>query len=326
MDVPATMATQHPDSASRYVPIQEEPDEAVHALTPQPDGLGIEELMIDFEGKMTPYHQTAEIAHKLVARGLVPGEDVFLTPRISSATEETVFRQLMALMSIIEADYDLMKTAGKGFIREVILPMVRGSDDLLALRRRISDVIELAHKEFGFDPDPNSLQIIPLVEDVPGMFTFRRLYKEFFEGCREMGLAVDRIRFLIGRSDSSLSYGLIAGAVGAKMMISEAYRLGAELGLPVYPMYGGGSLPFRGHVTPDNFGNLLKDYAGIRTITVQSGIRYDVGFAYARRLVSMAKEQLPRSEPRLLGREEMQWLGNIAALFGKHYIQAVQPF
>ena len=36
--------TQHPDSASRYVPIQEEPEEAISSLTPPPEGLGIEDL------------------------------------------------------------------------------------------------------------------------------------------------------------------------------------------------------------------------------------------------------------------------------------------
>src|SRR3972149_12121178 len=169
MRIPTTMGTQHPDSASKYIPIQEEADEAVRALTPAPEGLGLEEFMIDFEGKMTPCHQTADIAHRLLAHGLLPGRDVFLTPRMSSATAETVFRQLMSLMSIIEADYDIMRGHEQGAIEEVILPMVKGADDLIVLRRRIADIIELAHKEFGLERDPNSLQIIPLVEDIPNM-------------------------------------------------------------------------------------------------------------------------------------------------------------
>src|SRR3990172_5950421 len=141
MQIPTSMGTQHPDSAGKYIPIQEEAAEAVDALLPAPDGLGLEEFMIDFEGKMTPYHQTADIAHRLLGKGLVPGRDVWLTPRVSSATEETVFRQLMALMSIIEADYDIMRVDPSGGIREVILPMVRGAEDLLNLRKRIADII-----------------------------------------------------------------------------------------------------------------------------------------------------------------------------------------
>jgi len=73
------MAKQHPDSATTYVPVQKEPQEAIDALKPvNRGGLRIDECMIDFEGKMTPYVQTAEIVLRLVSEGLIPGRDVSL--------------------------------------------------------------------------------------------------------------------------------------------------------------------------------------------------------------------------------------------------------
>lgn len=67
--IPATMATQHPDSASTYVPVQKEPEEALDVLKPvNQGGFGIDEYMIDFEGKMTPYLQPSEIASTLIRR------------------------------------------------------------------------------------------------------------------------------------------------------------------------------------------------------------------------------------------------------------------
>ena len=144
--VPATMMTQHPDSASRYVPVRDEAAEAIDALTPQPIGLGLEEVMVDYEGKLTPYHQTAEIALGLLERGHVPGRDVLVTPRVPSATKETAFHQLMALMSVIESNYQLAAAGSDGAIREVIVPMVETAAELVDVRRRIQDVIELGHK------------------------------------------------------------------------------------------------------------------------------------------------------------------------------------
>jgi len=320
MKLPSSMATQHPDSASRYVPIQHEVEEAVDALTPQPEGLGIEELMIDFEGKMTPYHQTAEIAHQLIAKGLIPGKDVALTPRISNATEETVFRQLMALMSIVEADYDIVKASpGVGGIEEVILPMVKGADDLIKLRRRIADIIELAHKEFGLIRDPNALQVIALIEGIPAMLNFTSLYGDYLNQAAPLGFTQKRLRYMIGKSDSALSYGMTASVLAVKIMNSQAYKLGENRGLKVAPILGGGSLPFRGHITFDNLDNILRDYAGVRTITIQSGIRYDQDSQVAKNLITSLKVELKKTKPKIYNDGDKAFIKDCLVIFALAY-------
>ncbi|MBI4744514.1 MAG: phosphoenolpyruvate carboxylase [Actinobacteria bacterium] len=324
MRIPTSMATQHPDSASKYIPIQEEANEAVESLTPQPEGLGIEEVMIDFEGKMTPYHQTADVALKLLAKNIIPGKDVWITPRISNATEETVFRQLMALMSIVEADYDIAKISKEGSIREVILPMVKGADDLISLRRRIADVIDLAHKEFGLEKDPNALQIIPLVESIPTMLNFHTFYEEYYHKCAEYGFTNKKLRFMIARSDSALSYGLIPSVLSSKIMLNNIYRLGEKLDILIAPILGGGCLPFRGHITLENIQNVLNDFSGIKTVTIQSGIRYDYDPSVVKNLVNYLKVNLPKSTVKYLDKEEETFLKNCTALFSKHYIEIFQ--
>lgn len=324
MHIPTSMGTQHPDSAGRYVPIQEEAAEAVAALTPAPAGLGLEEFMIDFEGKMTPYHQTADIVHRLIERGLIPGRDVWLTPRVSSASEETVFRQLMALMSVIEADYDLMRNTERlGGIKEVILPMVRGADDLVVFRRRIADIVYLAHKEFGMEYDPDSLQIIPLVEDIPTMLAFASLYREYHAKCGESGFTNRRLRFMIGRSDSAMIYGMPASSLACKLMISDAAVLGQDLGLESAPIFGGGALPFRGHVTVDNLRSLLKDFSGVKTITIQAGIRYDHPVGAASEVAKMLKRRLPRSRPILLSVEDAAFTKDVLVRLSAGYMEAL---
>lgn len=314
------MGTQHPDSAGKYISIQEEASEAVAALTPAPEGLGLEEFMIDFEGKMTPYHQTAEIAHSLLDKGLVPGRDVFLTPRISSATAETVFRQLMALMSIIEADYDIVRAHENGAIEEVILPMVKGADDLFVLRRRIADIIELGHKEFGMERDPNSLQIIPLVEDIPNMLGFADFYRQYHRRCQEAGYTNRRLRFMMARSDSAMIYGLVAAVLAVKLMISDGAGLGDELGLESAPILGGGALPFRGHVTVANLPALIKDFSGIKTVTIQSGLRYDHEPGAATEAAAILKKELPGSEARRLDAAESTFVKDVLVRFAAEYM------
>ena len=188
------MMTQHPDSASRYVSVRDEPREAMDALTERPIGLGLEEIMVDYEGKLTPYHQTAEISLGLMERGLIPGSDVLVTPRIPSATHETVFHQLMALMSVIESNYQLSASGSKGAIREVVVPMVETASELLDVRRRIQDVTELGHKEFGISRDPNAVQVIPLIEEVPELLSAGRLIAEYLMRAEQSGYEIKDLR------------------------------------------------------------------------------------------------------------------------------------
>jgi phosphoenolpyruvate carboxylase len=273
--LPRTMATQHPDSATRYIAIQEEAKEAVQALSPSPLGFGIEEIMVDFEGKMTPYHQTNEIAQGLLDRGLVPGRDVWITPRISSATEETAFRQLMALMSVIEATYQASQREPEARIEEVIIPMVQRAADLVKVRDRVRDVIYLGHKEFRLPYDPDSLQLVPLMEEVPDLLACGQLLRDYVASAGRDGFSVRRLRVMLGRSDAALSYGHLPSALSAKVALAQVYSAGIDLELEPAPILGAGYLPFRGGVALENVERLLADYPGLRTVTIQSGLRYD---------------------------------------------------
>ncbi len=318
--VPATMMTQHPDSAAKYVSIQEEPAEALDGLTPPPAGLGMEEIMIDFEGKLTPYHQTAQIVLGLLEKDIIPGQDVFVTPRVANAREETAFRQIMALLSIMETIVSARDYSDIQSVIEIVLPMVNSAEELIEVKKRIGSVVKLAHTEFGVKDDLDLLQIIPLIEEVPELLSIDEIFTRFIEETREAGYKTDYLRFMLGRSDPALSYGNTSAVLANKIAISKAYQSGEKLGIDIYPILGGGSLPFRGHVTLDNIENILNTYAGVRTITIQSALRYDKSRKETRDLAEILRRELPLSSPHLYQSSEYDNLANMIGIFTSAYL------
>lgn len=318
--IPTSMMTQHPDSASRYVPIQDEPEEAVQALTPAPEGLGLEEVMVDFEGKLTPYHQTAQIAMGLLEKGIVPGRDARLTPRLPSAAKETPFRQLMALLSVIETNYKVREQADVDAVGEVVVPMVESADELMTVRRRIEDVTHLAHVEFGFEDDPSRIHVIPLIEEVPELLGTADMLDAFVVKYTEKGLPAESMRVLLGRSDPALAYGLVSAVLAVKSAISGCAEVAEKHSMKIHPILGAGALPFRGHVALDNIENTLHEFAGVRTVTVQSGMRYDVGPDATRSLAAILRQRLSKGRPRRFSAEEEAALRRTIGVFTKNYL------
>ena len=62
--------------------------------------------------------------------------------------------------------------------------------------------------------------------------------------------------------------------------------------MPVFPIIGVGSLPFRGGLSPNTVKSFLDEYAGIRTVTIQSAFRYDYPYDEARKAVRYLNKML----------------------------------
>jgi len=320
MKIPKTMMTQHPDNAAEYISIQQEPEEALFSLLPQDlGGLGIDEVMIDFEGKLTPYHQPLQVANELFYNGLIPGKDVFITPRLSSADKETVFRQIMCIMAAVETNFSMFEKTQYQAIKEVIVPMCESSKDLIDTLSRIQSVIELGNKNFSIKFDEDSINIIPLFEDVVSLVNIDNLLEEFIDGLKNKP---KYIRFMIGRSDSALSYGMVSSVLAVILSISKAKKLEKIHPTKIYPIMGCGSLPFRGQLTFENIENFLKTYSGIKTVTIQSALRYDHGFEKTRSLVKYIEQNIDKYKAKEFSKEEISIIKDFISIFTKYYLKS----
>ncbi|HXH23238.1 MAG TPA: phosphoenolpyruvate carboxylase [Dehalococcoidia bacterium] len=326
LHIPCAMLTQHPDAASRYVSVQEEPDEAVRGLLPPPEGLGADEIMVDFEGKLTPYHQTSQVVLALLQHGVKPGDEIRVTPRAPSADKENVFRQLMALMSIVETNVQAYRPLERIAVREVIVPMTQTADQLVAVRRRFRAIEELGLEEFGLNPTGEGIQPIPLIEEVPPLLGTGSLLREYLQLCRWSGYDTPYLRVMLGHSDSALGYGMVAAALSVRAALIDAFEAGDAFDCPVFPIIGVGSLPFRGHLTGPSLPDFLERFPGTRTVTIQGAIRYDHDPAEAPAMIAELRRRVHEGDGRRPDRDDREVLAELAVLFSVNYLNTFHKF
>ncbi len=324
--IPVAMLTQHPDAASRYISVQEETDEAVQGLMPPPEGLGADEIMVDFEGKLTPYHQTSQVVMALMQHGIKPGDEVRVTPRAPSADKENVFRQLMALMSIVETNVQAFRPLGRIAVHEVVVPMTQTADQLVAVRRRFRAIEDLGLEEFGLRPTGEGIQPIPLIEEVPPLLGTGALLREYLQLCRWSGYETPYLRVMLGHSDSALGYGMVAAAFSIRAALIDAFEAGDAYDCPVYPIIGVGALPFRGHLTGPSLSNFLGRFPGTSTVTIQSAIRYDHDPSEAPQMIAELRRQIRESEARRPDPDDREVLAELAVLFSVNYLSTFHRF
>lgn len=315
---PKVMCTQHPDTVSRYISTQEEPGEAVEAVMEY----GCDEYMPDYEGKTTPYHQNVQIISKFLEEtDLIPGIDIFITPRAPSAVQENRFRQLMVMMSVAEANYNGHEHSGIQAISELVHPMTSSIQEIVESQQHMIDVTELAKKEFHFEMV--APRIIPLIEDVPGLLDAKTIIDNTILSYKEqLGEMPETYRVFMGKSDSALTFGHVASTLSCKYAIRDLHELQEVIDTDIGIIFGAGALPFRGHVTLENADNFFNEFRGIHTVTLQSGLRYDHEKGDAKEFVRRANDKLAKSPDRFSD-DEKEELINIIGIFGTHYNKAI---
>ena len=163
---------------------------------------------------------------------------------------------------------------------------------------------------------PQEIGIIPLVEDVHSIFKIREILKKFIHFKKPKYL-----RPWLARSDTALNYGLASAVLMIKYALSEIYQTQQETGVLQYPIIGVGSLPFRGHLSPDNIDNFLEEYSGFQTFTFQSALKYDFDKKDIKKTIKKIENR--KLKKCSVSKEEMKQVSKIIEIFSKNYRQNV---
>ncbi|MCP8306125.1 MAG: phosphoenolpyruvate carboxylase [archaeon] len=127
------------------------------------------------------------------------------------------------------------------------------------------------------------------------------------------------VRVFIARSDPALNYGLICAVILNKLALSKLKFLEMKKQVPIYPIIGVGSLPFRGHLSPSNIEGFLSEHKGVHTVTIQSALKYDHQLEEVKKVVGILNEKLPYGETALIGPHEEKVLLEVLNKFKSSY-------
>ncbi len=336
------MATQHPDNAgapwwqeSPFISTAEEIEEILLLFKELP----IDEYMWDWEGK----YVDESVGEKLFGRAAAffqehpLGEDRHLTYRIPAFDGERMHRMARAFMNVLSLA-DLAKDIGlpRPFVTEMFLPLTTSADQPMQVRRTFREVAEYHRAVFHGKSAPveqpllDLLQVTPLVEDTGSLFAIEGIVRPYWESLlrEKKDLREHGQRVFLARSDPAMNAGLVPAVLSVKAALSTVAALGEELGFPVYPIIGTGSLPFRGSVNPTYLEPFLEQYAGVRTYSIQSAFRYDYPREDVIRALETIRQEAPRKVTQKVSEQDRLMLRETSEQFAALWrptIEAIAP-
>ncbi len=290
MKIPKCMSTQHPDNvnvpffaSSPEVGGEDEVLEAYYAFS----HLGCDEQMWDFEGKEVDSFVVKKLSTKYESffKENRLGKDLFITLRVPNPKEEKAEAKiLLETLESIPRYFDATKLIYGDDIApvfEVILPMADSADSLNRIYKYYKDFV-IGKKDLTFGDDgikisqwigdfyPETINVIPLFEDREHMLNAHNITKEYLKDKK-----VEHQRVFLARSDPALNYGLVSAVLLNKITLQRLYKLSKEIQIPIYPILGVGSAPFRGNLRPSTVDRVIQEYPYVHTFTIQSAFKYD---------------------------------------------------
>jgi phosphoenolpyruvate carboxylase len=300
--IPATMATQHPDNATAayfldqpFINAKDEIEECYRCFK----DLGVHEYMWDWEGKFVDeavidrlfnqYHDYFK-KHQI-------GKDIFLTFRVPNIWIESSHKLPRAFMNMLSAE-KAAKTYGfhSPPLFEIILPMTTSDVQLIYLQKAFTRISKATEEIFEMKSDLKTIDVIPLFEEfevISDCDTILHGYVDFLK--KEYKYVPKYIRAFTARSDTALNGGFLPAKLSIQIAINNYHKFGDQSGIPVHPWVGGGSLPFRGGLNPENIDPAIEEHKGVASLTVQSAFRYDYDLKHVKQSIKKINSELPKN-------------------------------
>ncbi len=342
--IPGTMATQHPDNAGApywdpgeqpFISVHQEIAEAVHCF----QDLGVSEYMWDWEGK----HADAAVIDRLLSEHHdyfskhQLGRDKFLTFRLPNIWEEKGYNLLQAMTVILSGeDFTRDLKLHDRPLFEVILPMTENADQLMHMHTLFQKLARFKSTDFttGHADNTDHIELIPLVESIESQHGVGDLLTEYVALHKlNFGRRPQYIRAFLACSDPAITSGFLATVLANKIALSRLYEFADQTGIPVYPIAGPGSLRFRGGLSPESIDRFLKEFPGVRTVTVQSAFRYDYPKDAVKAAIKRLETELPKTSPNTITASRQKQLIAISQKSARLYkatlhgvVPDLQPF
>ncbi len=328
LNIPKTMATQHPDNAKApywekdgngFVNSREETVECVDAFR----NLDVNEFMWDWEGKFTDEAVVDRLFHHYFDyfKKNPLGLKKCLTFRIPNIWQEkgySLIRSLMVVLTSEDFAHDLKFHSPPIF--EVILPMTENAQQLIFIQKSFQELAELKSRMFSkFQKNTEYVRIIPLFEGVYTQINAKKILIKYLELHKKtFGFNPAYLRVFIARSDPAMVSGLVPTVLANKIILSDLRELEEETKIRMFPIIGAGSLPFRGGLTPIKIKDFDAEYPGINTITVQSAFRYDYPISKVRQAIKYYNKR-HHGLSQIVSKADRKRLIEIISLFEKEY-------
>jgi len=285
------MSTQHPDNVTpppfSSSGIMSGDDEILEAYLVYSQ-LGCQEQMWDFEGKKAVPWVVSELLSKDqdFFKKHPLGKDVFLTFRIPNPeVERTEAKLVPEILASIPRCYDTVEAVyGTNIapVFEVILPLTTAAQQLNRVYYYYRNFVvqksdetfspgdPMTVKQWLGESRPERINVIPLLEDYASLLNADNIVADYL---KDKELEYQRV--FLARSDPALNYSSLSAVLLLNIALQRLDRLEKKIGIPIYPILGVGSAPFRGNFKPSNAKEAVKGYQSCQTFTIQSAFKYD---------------------------------------------------